>query len=60
MQVTECIASHRFHRVRTPLRRDCVSDRDSGVKYGRGAERVDKTDRESENMVMDSKLNVLE
>ena len=41
------------------LRRDWVSDRDLGVKYGRGAERVDKTDKNSENRVMDSKLHVL-
>ena len=42
------------------LRRDWVSDRDLGVKYGRGAERVDKTDKESENRMIDSKLHVLE
>ena len=35
------------------LRRDWVSDRDLGLKYGRGAERVDKTDKESENKVID-------
>ena len=29
------------------------------VKYGRGAERVDKTDKESEHRVMESKLHVL-
>ena len=31
-----------------------MSNRDLRVKYGRGAERVDKTNRESENKVMDS------
>ena len=42
------------------LRRDCVLDRDLGVKYGRGVERVDRTDRESEKRVIDVKLHVLE
>ena len=30
-----------------------------GVKYGKGAETVNSTDRESENKVMDSKAHVL-
>ena len=37
-----------------------MSDRDLGVKYSRRAERVEKTDKESENKVIDSKLHVLE
>ena len=41
------------------LRRNCVLDRDLGVKYGRGEERVDRTDKESEKRVIDSKLHVL-
>ena len=37
-----------------------MSSRDLGVKYGKGAERVDRTDRESKNKVIDSKAHVLE
>ena len=29
-----------------------MSERDLGVKYGKGAERVDRTDKEPENKVM--------
>ena len=36
-----------------------MSERDSGVKYGKGTERVTRTDRESENKVIDSKAHVL-
>ena len=37
------------------MRRDWVSVRDLGIKYGKGAERVVRTERESENKVTDLK-----
>ena len=37
-----------------------MSVRDLWVEYGKGAKRVDKTDRESENKVIDSKAHASE